>query len=1109
MPLQTRLRLTVDASVLFPDRLRAMSAGKKGIDLTMRLLLATTCLTSLAALAPAAQAQTSVDTKRTTQVRTSTVKSGAADDVRITATGTVQPVGGAAVVLDSANKVANEGTIQVTNADGSAGVVAVGGGSGTITNAASGKIIIDETYEPTDLDKDGDLDGPFASGRDRFGIQTLGAFTGTVVNNGAITVEGNDSAGIALGGKLTGALATDGIVAVTGDRSIGVRTGDVTGPVRLAGTVTARGKDAVGALIGGVLSGSLVVQGAITATGYRYTAAPADVSKLDADDLLQGGPALAIAGNVAGGVILAVPPKDANPADNDEDKDGIEDAKEGSAAVTSYSSAAAVQVGAGNRDVTLGPVAGTGSGHGLVIDGAASGIGVYSGVNATGILIGGQGGRVSLSSGMTVNGSVSATAVNANATAIRIGAAASVPEIRMGGTVAASGGGASGQQAVAIQVDQGGSVATVRNSGTMKATAAGAAGAATAILDKAGTVTLVENAGAISATGAATASDRNVAIDLRANGAGASVRQIAVASGVAAPSITGDVLFGSGADTLDLADGSYAGLASFGAGSNRLALSGDATFSGKALFGAGNDVMTLAGTSMFTGAADFGGGADTLTIGGTALFQGTLTNAGALAVRVDGGRFEVTGTGPTAVGSLAVGANGTLGVTLDTATGAATRYDVAGTASFEKGAKVAVRLTGVANAEGQFTIVRAGALTGAANITANDLLLPFLYKSTLVTPLANELAVSIKRKTAAELGLNRSGASAYDAIYAALGKDQKVAGAVLDIRDGAKFRRTVQSMLPEHAGGVFEAVTAGSRATARFLSDGGAPFKDQGRWAYRLESVGWGRSKGVGDTASYDLTGLGFSGGAEIKSGLGRFGASLGYLHGQVDDGQVDNEVLTDSYELALYWRVAGRQLQPYARVSAAKVDLTGQRRFEGVAPTADGKGEALSRVSSAKWGAGLLSATAGLSYDGGVGVLTLRPRAQVDYYRLNEDGYTEAGGGAALDLRVDRRTSDELSGEAALALGLGFGATETGWFHAEVEGGRRQILSGGLGATTARFGAGQAFTLTPEERTSGWLARVRGVGGAEGFRLAGELSGEQQQGRAALAMRVTLQVGL
>lgn len=1071
----------------------------------MRLLLATTCLSPVALAVTPASAQSVIDTARTTPVRSSTVKNGAADNIRIAAAGSVKPTTGAAVTLDSANTVTNEGTVGVTNADGATGISAVGGGQGGITNAASGKIIVDETYEGTDIDKDGDIDGPFATGSGRAGIRTLGQFTGNIANNGAVTVEGNDSAGIALGGRLTGAFTTDGSVAVTGDRSVGVALGEVTGPVRLAGTISARGKDAVGVLVGGDLSGALVVQGGIGSTGYRSTTPPSDVSKLDGDDLLQGGPALSIAANVAGGVILAVPPKDASSTDNDEDKDGLEDAKEGSAAVTSFGSAAAVQVGAADRAVTLGPVAGTGSGHGLVIDGNVAGQGVYSGVAANAVVIGGQGGAVSLSNGMTVNGAVQATASGANATAVRIGAGASVPEIRITGTVGASGGGSTGHQSTAILVGQGAQVTTIRNSGTVKAVAAGADGGAAAIVDRSGAVTLVENSGAISASGAAATSDRNVAIDLSASATGVTVRQTAVAPGVAAPTISGDILLGAGNDVVEVADGGVSGTLRFGAGNNRLALTGDGAVGGRLFFGSGHDAVTLAGSSTFSGTADFGGGADTLTIGGTARFTGSLVNAGALAVQVSGGTLDLGTTGSAAIGSLVVGAQGTLGVTIDTATGAATRYQVAGNASFAEGSKLDVRLTGIANAEGRFTVLTAGSLSGTANLTASGVTLPFLYKSALATggP-ANEIAIDIKRKTSTELGLNRSAASAYNAVYAALGQDAKVAGAILSIRDGDAFRSTLRSMLPNHAGGAFESVTSGSRATARFLTDGGAPLIDKGRWGYRLETVAFGRAKSIGDTASYDIGGWGASGGGEIKSKFGNLGVSLAYLQGQDKENGTASELLADQYEAALYWRADWSGFRPFARISAAHVDFHGQRRFDGSIGN-----EAVSRVAKGKWNGQLYSATGGFTYLAEMGAFTLRPTGSVDWHRLSEDAYRDQGGGKAFDLIVDRRTSDEVAANGTVALGWISGQVETGWFHAEVEGGRREIVSGDLGATTARFEGGQPFTLTPEARTSGWVARLRGVGGNEFFRVAGEVSGEEQQGRAAIGARVTLQIGL
>ncbi|MBO9527838.1 MAG: autotransporter domain-containing protein, partial [Sphingobium yanoikuyae] len=163
----------------------------------------------------------------------------------------------------------------------------------------------------------------------------------------------------------------------------------------------------VAAQFAGDVTGSMVIQGVVSSTGYRSTTAPSATTGLDADDLLQGGPAVLIEGNVTGGIRLAVAPRDNNAADKDEDKDGIEDAKEGNAAVTSFGAAPAMAIGATNRDIVIGP-AGAATTHGLVVEGVIAGQGVYAGVNATGLAIGGRGGAVTITNGIAVVGSVGA-----------------------------------------------------------------------------------------------------------------------------------------------------------------------------------------------------------------------------------------------------------------------------------------------------------------------------------------------------------------------------------------------------------------------------------------------------------------------------------------------------------------------------------------------------------------------------------------------------------------------------------------------------------------------------------------------------------------------------
>lgn len=1071
-----------------------------------RHLLASTAVLALAAPAAAETISTPV----TQRVRTSTVKAGTPDAITISATGSVKPAGETAVTMDSNHAVTNQGTVAISNANGAIGIFANAGTSGDIVN--SGTITIDEPYTPTDTNNDGDLDGPFALGSGRFGIRTGGGHTGNIVNSGTITVEGNDSAAIWLGGPLTGTFTHDGTSTVTGDRTVGVRTEAIAGNVRLAGTVTARGQDAVGARFTGDVTGATVVQGNISASGYRYTTAPSSTANLDADDLLQGGSALVIEGSVSGGIVLAVPPKDNSTSDNDEDKDGIEDSKEGSATVTSYGAAPAMMIGAIDRAITIGPVAGTASQFGLFVDGKVEGIGVYSGVDATGLLIGGRGGAVSIANGMSIAGTVSASSNGASATALRIGAGASVPQVHVSGTVSAAGGNAATAKTTAIQIDQGAAVSVIRNSGTIKA-AAGASGSATAILDLSGGLALVENSGAISASGAEATSGRNIAIDLSVNTLGASVKQTQVATGVTAPSITGDIRFGSGNDLFDVADGTVKGNAYFGAGANRMNLSGDAVHTGQAIFGSGADVLSLAGSSKFEGTVDFGGGADSLTLAGSSVFSGKLFNAGSAAVDVTGGVLSIAA--PVSVGSLTVGSGGVLLATLDKTAGEGSLYTVAGTASFASGATLALRLGDVNDAEGRYTVLQAGSITGLSGVTTKTDLIPFMFKAALATNAApNTIAVDVAKRTAQELGLNRSQSAAYNAVFAAINEDDDVEDVFLGITDGEQFRGAVRQMLPDHAGGAFEGVSLGARTFARQAADPQSPVYLFGGLDILVSAAGWTSEKDLGLTEAYNLGGFGFSAAGELDTGFGSFGAGATWFWNEYDTGSDQTRILSDTYELSAYWRGKWGGLSAYGRGSVGLVDFSGRRTFTGTTGT-----ETIEKTVQSDWSGTLMTLSGGVSYEGRGGGFFFRPAISADYLSLDEDGYTEEGGGDALDLIVENRKSDEFAVNGGLTLGLDFVGRGGGgrllrpssdgrWFRVETEGGWREIVGGSLGSTIAHFEDGTPFTLDPEQTESGWYARLRAAGGGSLFEVGGEVGAEDRHDRTGFSLRGTMRMG-
>ena len=1016
----------------------------------MRFLLASTGLGALAAvLATPASAETQITTAVTTPQKTSV-----SGDIHITSTGSVKPTSGVGVTIDSNNYVKNEGTIAIQGANNSAGIVANPGLTGDITN--SGTITIDENYTATDTDKDGDIDGPFAQGTNRFGIHVLpgGTYTGTITNSGTITVEGNASAGIAIDSALTGSLnATGSKISVLGDNSVGIRTGAVSSNVTIgnSSSITAQGANAVGVLLGGDIGGAVVLQGLVSSTGYRSTVVPADTSKLDADDLLQGGSAVVIAGNVAKGILLDAPPADLDPNKTDEDNDGITDTAETRADITTYGSAPAMLIGSSTQDVSVGAVASSAAGHGLVINGNISGLGTYSGVTGTGLMIGGTGHNVTIAGGMTVNGTIRALATAADATALHIGAGATVPQIVNTGTITASGGGAATASAQAIVIDAGATVNSLVNSGSITSSIAGTGGTAAALVDHSGTLALVQNSGSIGIAGAETLGDAATAIDLRSVAGGATIRQVAAASGKPAPQILGNILLGAGADTLDIQAGSV------------------------------------------SGKIDFGGGADALSLSGTGLFRGTLANSGNLAVTIgNGGTLDVTTAGPIALGSLNAGTGSNLGVTIGE-TGH-TLYNVAGNATFATGANVLVTLDRVDTANGSYTIVDAGTLTGAGNIAAVNL--PFLFNATVTSDTAaGTVSLDLQRKNATQLGLNASETAILDAALAAADTDLPIAATFLSATGSSEIRGTLQQMLPEHAGGAFETATKGSRLAAQILAD---PKPLSGLW---VQQVAWGSSKSIGKTSSYDLTGWGASAGYDVPVGpLGSVGLTAAYLWGK--DGHHGNEVTSNHYEGGVYWRGGFGPLRAFARATAGTINFDSKRNFSAIVG-----GDTVTRTADGSWKGTIYSGTAGLSYEAHTGRLSIRPNASIEYYKLKEKGYTETGGGTALDLTVGSRDSQETAANAMLTLGYDFMRQDpdSGWLRVELEGGRRQILSGEVGKTTAAFEDGTPFTLTPEDRTSGWRGGLRLLGGGASMNFVAEVNAEQQQGDVSLGGRLGL----
>lgn len=1032
------------------------------------VLLAAT--SPLCLLAGAAQAETVISTTVATPVATVTAASGAPDDVKISTAGTIQPTSaGAAVTLNSDNAATNEGTIKFSDVNDATGILGLGGVTGTIKHA--GTITIDETTEIKDSDGDGDLDGPFATGARRYGIRVTGpdAFHGDVIQSGgSITIEGNDSAGISIETAIDGSVRTAGAITVTGNNIYGVRTAStVGGDVAIRSAVTVQGEGAVAVAADDDIGGKLIVGGAVTSTGFRYTSRSDDasVAKLDADDLLIGGPAVRVRGDVFGGVVVDAAPADLDANNADEDGDGVADASQTTGAVTSIGSAPAMLIGSDSRAIRLG-VGGTGvSAYGLNIKGSVQALGIYDGISATAVQLGGLGGGVTIDGGMRVAGTVSAAAAQADATGLKLGAGVSTPQIRVeGGSVKAAATATDAVNVRAVQIDSGAGVSYLGNSGDITATITGTKGAATAILDASGSLSLIENVKTIAAgfSTSDTVTGTAVAMDLRANTSGVTVRQGANASDTITPIIVGDVLFGSGPARLEL----------------------------------------LAGT--MDGAVAFGSGADTLVIDGGAKLTGAVTDAGGgLTVNIAQGRLTATNADAINLTSLSLGTSGELVLTADPAAGKSTSLNVAGAADLASGSKVGLRFTSKLSEPTTFTLIKAGVLTAG---TIDQSLLgttPWLYKSELrVDQANNSLLADVSRRTAAEAGLNSAEAAAYDAVFDNFDRDDAVRSALLGKADEASFASLYDQFLPDFTGSLFHTLAAASDATNRAIDESDGQLNGEGLRVWTQE-IAFLVKRDVDRTTNYDADGFGLAGGIEAPyTGIGTLGLMTSFVNVNVDDAfaSAAESLGGQVYSAGVYWRDTAGGLTANLGLNGGYATLKSTRVLSD--PDAG-----LNKQAKSDWSGLTFAAHAGLSYLLDLGRFYFKPQASADYFMLKEDGRTESGGGEAMDLSIDERSSNQLSAFAGLTLGARFGEESAFVWIPELTAGWRQAAGDGVDVTTARFVAGgPAFSLAaPDLSGGGPVVRLALRGQGQYFDFALEGGGEYRDDYEAYDGRVVV----
>lgn len=1010
----------------------------------MRILLATAVAIAPLLAASGAMAEVVISTARTTAITTSNATGTGPDAIRLTSSGSITLTSGTAVTVDSNHNFTTEGTGTITMspaADGATAVLVNPGVTSTVT-IGSAINIVDTITSYTDSDGDGDIDGAWATGTGRYGVRyAAGApVTGNLIvtSVGSISVDGNNSFGISIESGLVGRIQSEGNIRVFGDNSVGISTaGAITGDVMLLGTVSARGLNASAVSIGGDVGGRLTLQGDINATGYRYTSigSASFETNLDADDRLQGGPAVRIAANVAGGVVVDRPPTDASTTDSDEDDDGITDSAEGTGTINSYGAAPAILVGSSSQSITLG-VVGTGdNAYGFINRGTITGQGVYDGITANAVVFGGNAGQtVTIAGGVFNSGTVGALASEANATAYRFGVGATTPTFYNTGAITGGVSSSIAANATAILIDAGASLTSINNNGSILASAGGGVATVTAIHDLSGTLTSITNTRSLQATLGQNADGDPVtgtatAINVSANTTGVTVLQNGISATATLldpdtdgdgvpdsiePIIAGNILLGSGADLVDIRNGLVLGDISFGAG------------------------------------------ADTLSITGGGVVRGALSDSGGdLTINVGNGTLDARQTSRLNISSLNVGADGNLVITIDPAASASGGFNVAGTATLADGAGLGVRFTSLLTTPQRFTLINAATLNfGALDLDAIEENSPYLYMVTAGANVpAGQVFVDARRRTAGEADLIPVEAAMYDSFYSALGGTgaTSIRNAFLAQTGREDFINLYEQLLPEHAGGPLLSLSSGVDAVTRALTGRNASAAP-GETSAWVQEINFYADKDKTDTYGFRSEGFGVAGGVERGTDLGAVGVSLAFTSSDLEDPESEaEEVLSASLlELGLYWRAQGQYWTTWARAAAGYASFQSERRFIG---------GGLNLSNESDWNGFTLAAAGGASYQRDFGRFSIRPEAYAEFFSLSEDGHTETGGGDGFDLDIDDRDGHLFSATAAVNVGMSMG--ENSWLRPELRVGWRQNISVDPGETIARFrSGGPDFTL-------------------------------------------------
>ncbi len=910
-------------------------------------------------------------------------------------------------------------------------------------------------------------------GNGSYGTRFENNITGTFTYAATTTIIGDNATGVSLENGVTGATYIGGSMSVLGQGATAIN---------LAGTY--------GSSV--VFGGSFTNTG--YATTAAQTTAETAILLANPLDTEQAGTLMKLSGTYAQGILFEAPPtEDTTLTSTDQDGDGIPDANEGSASLTQFGRAPALLIGAGGGATVIGAtttiVGTTGAAtaptvnYGLINRGTISSTGVFAGVDTTAVQIGlnrnlvstdpdfatmGGSSTVSIANGIGNTGTISATSLAANATALRLEAGTSTPllDINAGSITATATEvvtpstttpitySIAPASANAIIIDAGASLPKIQLTSITSeivASAIGSTSSATAILDKSNSLTTINNNNLISAS--ITATDENSdgvaepitgtanAIDAHTNTVGMTITQNSITTAATSttaattntPEIIGNILLGTGNNTINLNAGVITGNIDFGEGA--------------------------------------GAGASAFNIEGDSAYSGILTGSGTVALNIDDGTALLDAGSKLNLSSLHVGATGILGIQLNTLTPTQAVLSSSGAAVFDKGAVVGLNLNHIILAPTSFVVLTAPSITlnglDLTNLGGNT---PYLYSVALTPNSTNtELDATFRIKSQAEGGFNSNEVAALTPVLTAMSQDTGATTALLSQTTHEGFNSVYDQYLPDFSGENLLTLSHGAESVTESIA-ALTLIPDNMAGQYWATEHGFDTNRPYGDTTGFKATGFTFAAGREqAVGGRQMIGTYLSYTSSTpIDTFDIGAANLVNSdLTVGGYWRIRDEGFKAWANAGVGYADFKDTRvvlnAFE-------------SHTATSTWGGFSYSAGFGTSYQYRIGSFSLTPQLIGDFYGLNEAKHSEDGGTDLFDLSINSRDSHIATGQALVNFSY------DKWFvRPELWVGYKDNLDVDIANTVATFT--QAGS-TPFSLNGG---NVKGGGPVVGFRFSAD----------------------